>query len=130
MMAIYALIGGSIAAGVVYNAARIAMMERGRELASLRVLEFTEGEVTHILLGELAILVTIALPVGALFGLGFANLIVSGMSTELYRIPFVLQPSTNGLAGIIVLVASIGSAILVFRRVRDLDLIEVLKTRE
>tara|TARA_R110000782_G_scaffold73479_5_gene147021 strand:+ start:181 stop:2553 length:2373 start_codon:yes stop_codon:yes gene_type:complete len=130
MMAIYALIGGSIAAGVVYNAARIAMMERGRELASLRVLGFTEGEVTHILLGELAILIMIALPVGAVFGLGFANVIVSGMSTELYRIPFALQPSTYGLAGIIVLVASIGSAILVARRVRDLDLIEVLKTRE
>jgi putative ABC transport system permease protein len=130
MMAIYALIGGSIAAGVVYNAARIAMMERGRELASLRVLGFTEGEVIHILLGELAILIMIALPVGAVFGLGFANLIVSGMSTELYRIPFALQPSTYGLAGIIVLVASIGSAILVARRVRDLDLIEVLKTRE
>ena len=72
----------------------------------------------------------IALPVGAVFGLGFANVIVSGMSTELYRIPFALQPSTYGLAGIIVLVASIGSAILVARRVRDLDLIEVLKTRE
>ena len=130
MMAIYALIGGSIAAGVVYNAARIAMMERGRELASLRVLGFTEGEVTHVLLGELAILIMIALPVGAVFGLGFANAIVSGMSTELYRIPFALQPSTYGMAGIIVLVASIGSAILVARRVRNLDLIEVLKTRE
>ncbi len=130
MMAIYAVIGGSIAAGVVYNAARIAMMERGRELASLRVLGFTEGEVTHILLGELAILIMIALPVGAVLGLGFANVIVSGMSTELYRIPFALQPSTYGLAGVIVLVASIGSAILVARRVRDLDLIEVLKTRE
>jgi putative ABC transport system permease protein len=130
MMAIYALIGGSIAAGVVYNAARIAMMERGRELASLRVLGFTEGEVTHILLGELAILIMIALPVGAIFGLGFAHLIASGMSTELYRIPFALQPSTYGMAGLIVLVASIGAAILVARRVRDLDLIEVLKTRE
>lgn len=130
MMTIYALIGGSIAAGVVYNAARISLTERGRELASLRVLGFTRGEASYILLGELGILTIVAIPVGAVLGAGFAWLVVMGMPTELYRVPYALFPSTRGFAAVIVMIASAGAAVLVAQRVRNLDLIEVLKTRE
>lgn len=130
MMTIYSLIGGAIAAGVVYNAARISLTERGRELASLRVLGFTRGEAAYILLGEQALLVLAAIPIGALLGAGFAHLIVLGMSTDLYRVPYALTASTRGFAAIVVLIASFGAAILVAQRIRNLDLIEVLKTRE
>jgi len=130
MMAIYALIGGAIAAGVVYNSARISLTERGRELASLRVLGFTRGEAAYILLGEQALLVLVAIPVGAILGAGFAKLIVLGLSTDLYRVPYALSPATQGFAGIVVLIASLGAAVLVAQRIRNLDLIEVLKTRE
>jgi len=58
------LLAGAIGFGVVYNSARIALSERGRELASLRVLGFTRGEIAYILLGELALLTLAAIPVG------------------------------------------------------------------
>ncbi|MDJ0921559.1 MAG: FtsX-like permease family protein [Henriciella sp.] len=130
MMMIYAVIGGAIAAGVVYNAARISLTERGRELASLRVLGFTHGEVSYVLLGEQAMLAIIAIPIGSLLGTAFAHLIVLGMSTDLYRVPYVLEPSTRGFAAAVVLVAVFLAAVLVANRIRNLDLIEVLKTRE
>ncbi|MCR9194169.1 MAG: ABC transporter permease [Hyphomonas sp.] len=130
MMTIYSLIGGAIAAGVVYNAARISLTERGRELASLRVLGFTRGEAAYILLGEQALLVLFAIPIGAILGAGFAHLIVLGMSTDLYRVPYALSPSTRGFSALVVLLASLGAAVLVAQRIRNLDLIEVLKTRE
>lgn len=130
MMSIYALIGGSIAAGVVYNAARIGLTERGRELASLRVLGFSEVEVSYILIGELALLVIAALPVGALLGTGLAKLIAANMSSELYRVPYVVDPSTYGYAAAVVLFASIIAAGFVRERIKRLDLIAVLKTRE
>ena len=130
MMTIYALIGGSIAAGVVYNAARIGLTERGRELASLRVLGFSELEVSYILIGELALLVILSLPLGALMGIGLANLVASSMATELYRVPLTIAPSTYGLAASIVIVASIASSLFVRSRIKNLDLIAVLKTRE
>ncbi len=130
MMTIYSLIGGAIAAGVVYNAARISLTERSRELASLRVLGFTRGEAAYILLGEQALLVLFAIPIGALLGAGFAQLIVMGMSTDLYRVPYALTPATRGFSAVVVLIASCGAAVLVAQRIRNLDLIEVLKTRE
>ena len=130
MMGIYAVIGGAIAAGVVYNAARISLTERGRELASLRVLGFTNAEVGYILLGELALIALVGIPLGCLGGLGLAHLIASAMATELYRIPVRVDPSTMGFAALIVLVSSTVAALFVVRRVRSLDLIAVLKTRE
>jgi len=130
MMGIYAVIGGAIAAGVVYNAARISLTERGRELASLRVLGFTNNEVGYILLGELAIVALIGIPIGCIGGVALAHLIATAMATELYRIPVTVNPSTLGIAALIVLFSSTIAALFVVRRVRSLDLIAVLKTRE
>ena len=61
------IFAGIIAFGVVYNAARVSLSERSRELASLRVLGFTRADLV-ILMGELALLTLVALPVGGLFG--------------------------------------------------------------
>lgn len=123
-------LAGLIALGVIYNSARVALSERGRELASLRVLGFTEGEVAYILLGELALLTALALPVGCIVGYGLSALIASLLKTELYRIPLVIEPSTYGYAVLVVVAAAAVSALAVGRRIFRLDLIAVLKTRE
>ncbi len=119
-----------IAFGVVYNAARISLAERSRELATLRVIGFTRAEISGILLGELAILTVLALVPG--MGLGYLFCIVStrSLNTEMYRIPLVINPSTHGFACLVIVIAAILSGLVVRRRLDELDLIEVLKTRE
>lgn len=124
------ILAGSIAFGVVYNSARIALAERGRELASLRVLGFTRGEISYILLGEMALLTLAALPVGFLIGQGMAAYMIETMQSELFRIPYVLEARTYAFAALVVLVASALSALIVRRRLDRLDLVAVLKTRE
>jgi putative ABC transport system permease protein len=119
-----------IAIGVVYNNARIALAERAWELASLRVLGFTRGEVSGFLLGELAIEITLALPLGMLLGYGLAAAIVSLIKTDEFYFPFVIQPATYAYAAMCVLAAGGMSALIVRRRVNALDLVAVLKTRE
>jgi putative ABC transport system permease protein len=119
-----------IAFGVVYNSARIALSERGRELASLRVLGFTEREVTAMLLGEQALLAALAIPLGCALGWGLSWLITWAIDTELMRLPLVISGRTYARASIIVVIAAFLSGLLVVRRLRRLDLIEVLKTRE
>lgn len=116
--------------GVTYNAARVALSERGRELATLRVLGFTRAEISYLLLGEIALLTLAALPLGCLAGRLLAGLIVRGFETELYRVPLVIDQSTYGWAMVIGVLATAASAFLVRRRVDRLDLISVLKTRE
>jgi putative ABC transport system permease protein len=124
------LFSSVIAFGVVYNAARVSLSERSRELASLRVLGFTRGEISLILLGELAVVVALAIPIGMLLGYAFAGLLVAAFNTELYRFPLVITPRTYGYAASAVLVAATLSGLAVRRRLDHLDLVAVLKTRE
>jgi putative ABC transport system permease protein len=119
-----------IAFGVVYNAARVSLSERERELASLRVLGFTRGEISMVLLGELAALTLLALPVGGAIGYGLGAFIMLGFNNEVYRLSFVVQPSTVAWACLVVMAAALGSGLLVRRRLDGLDLVAVLKTRE
>jgi putative ABC transport system permease protein len=116
--------------GVAYNSARIALSERGRELATLRVLGFTRGEISYILLGELALLVLVALPLGCFVGRVLTILIARLLDTELFRLPLLIEPSTYGLAVVFAILAVAVSAALVRERIDRLDLIGVLKTRE
>jgi putative ABC transport system permease protein len=122
--------GSVIAFGVVYNTARIALSERSRELASLRVLGFTKGEAAYILLGELAVLILLALPIAGGFGYALTWYLSSAMETKLFRIPFVLENSTFGVGAVIMLVSTAVSLLAVARRINRLDLIAVLKARE
>ena len=115
---------------MVYNSTRIALSERGRELATLRVLGFHRGEISYILLGEAALLILVGLPLGCLVGYGLGWTMTSARNTELYRIPLVLNAATNASAVIVTLGATALSAAVVRRRLDHLDLIAVLKTRE
>ncbi|MCU7904328.1 MAG: ABC transporter permease [Candidatus Thiodiazotropha sp. (ex Epidulcina cf. delphinae)] len=116
--------------GVVYNSTRIALSERGRELATLRVLGFYRGEISYILLGEAALLILFGLPLGCFVGHGLGWLMTSAMDSELYRIPLVIKAATDATAVLVTLGATAFSAAVVRRRLDRLDLIAVLKTRE
>jgi putative ABC transport system permease protein len=116
-----------IAVGVVYNTARITLQERARELASMRVLGFERREVSYILLGELAVLVTAGIPLGLYVGQFLAYIMVKSLATESYTVPLVINPSTYGFAVSVILIASVASGLAVRRSVDRLDLIAVLK---
>ena len=124
------LFAAVIAFGVVYNAARVSLSERARELASLRVLGFTRAEISLILAGELAVLTVCALPLGALIGYALGWLIMSGFNNEVYRLSFVASRATLAWSFLIVLLAAVLSTLAVRRRLDRLDLVAVLKTRE
>jgi putative ABC transport system permease protein len=119
-----------IAFGIVYNGARIALSERGNELASLRVLGYTRVEIGRILLGEQGLLTLLAIPAGFLLGLGFSWLISRALSRELFRLPFVINAGTYGFAAVVVGIAAVLSGLVVARRLQRMDLTAVLKSRE
>jgi len=127
---LYFVLAVIVAFGVVYNSARIALSERSRELATLRVVGFRLSEVRGVLMGELGVLVLAALPAGLLFGRGLALFIMSSFSTETVRLPIMINPSTYSIAVLVVLTASATSFALVGRMLAKLDMIGVLKARD
>ena len=119
-----------IAVGVVYNNARIALAERTWELASLRVLGFTRAEVSALLLGELALVVAVALPLGMVLGWGLVHAIAALLVSDQFHFPVVILPRTYAWAALCVAAAGLGSALVVRGRIDRLDLVAALKTRE
>jgi putative ABC transport system permease protein len=127
---LYTSFAALIAIGVVYNSVRISFAERQRELASLRVLGFTRGEVSYLLLGEIAFLTLLALPLGAALGTGLAWSLAQAVSSDLFRLPFVINAGTYGYAALVVIVVTAVSGLLVRRRLDRMDLVAVLKAQD
>jgi putative ABC transport system permease protein len=119
-----------IAVGVVYNSARITLAEQSWELATLRVMGFTRAEVSWTLLGQLLVQMLVALPIGFVIGRALAALILDLISSEEFRIPLVVDGGTYALAGTVMIAAGVATALIVRRRIDQLDLIGVLKTRD
>jgi putative ABC transport system permease protein len=131
MTLIMTLFATAIAISIVYNNARVSVSMRGRDLATLRVLGFTRGEISSILLGEQAVQIGIAIPLGLLLGtLGAKALIASWADPELFRMPFIISNQTYAFAIAVVLASGVASALLVRRKLDRLDLVAVLKSRE
>lgn len=124
------LMSVAIAFGVVYNNMRITLSERSRELSSLRVLGYTRGEISYILLGELGLLTLAAVPVGFMIGKALCIYIANALGSDLFRIPVVIEPGTYSLAATVVLGSAVFSGLVVRRRLDRLNLVEVLKTKE
>lgn len=124
------LMACSIAFGVVYNSARIALSERSRELSSLRVLGYTRGEISYILLGELGLITLIAIPLGFFIGYWLCAYIAQALASDLFRVPLVIEPKTYSLAAAVVLASASVSGLIVRHKLDHLNLVEVLKTRE
>jgi putative ABC transport system permease protein len=130
MTIILTLFAATIAIGVVYNNARIALSQRARELASLRVLGFTRAEVSTVLLSEMGVQVILAMPPGLWLGYRMAVALASMADPETYRFPVVISGHTYVFAVLVVVASALVSGLIVRRRVDRLDLVSVLKSRE
>jgi putative ABC transport system permease protein len=127
MIGINIIFGSFISFGVIYNTARIALSERARELATLRVLGLTRREVAYILFGELGVITFISIPLGIWIGIGLARGMASGMESELFRIPLHINNSTYGYSVLIILLSALLSFYLVWRQVDHIDLVSAQK---
>jgi len=130
MRTVNALFATIIAFGVIYNCSMIILAERARDLATLRVMGFTRGETSRVLLGEIAAITLLSIPIGLPIGYGFAYLTTLAIDTETNRFPLVIQPSTYAYSTTIILIAATVSCLYVRRMVNDLDLISVLKVKD
>jgi putative ABC transport system permease protein len=130
MSTVLTVFASVIAVGVVYNNARVNLAERAWELASLRVLGFTRAEVSALLLGELAVVIALALPVGMLLGWGLTQLITDLLKSDQFYFPAVVRAHTYAWAAVCVMGAGVASALVVRRRIDRLDMVAALKARD
>jgi putative ABC transport system permease protein len=129
-IAIEVLFACLIAFGLVYNGARIALSERGYELATLRVLGFTQRESVSLLLGEQAVITGAGLPMGVALGIALTLYFIWMLSTDMWRMPYVMTGLNLVGAMVAVAFAAAASGAAVAWKLRRLDLVGALKARE
>lgn len=115
---------------IIFNTTIINIMERRRELASLRVLGYTKKEVGNTILRENLILGVIALIPGILFGNFMCVMMGKLFSTDIFALEVVIYPTTY-----LITIASVFAFILLAqwanrKNITGLDMVEVLKNRE
>jgi putative ABC transport system permease protein len=130
MNGLFIIVAVLITVGLTYNSARIQLSERARELASLRILGFSNWEVSYVLVGEIMLIAALAQPLGWLIGYGLGHLMAASFTSDLYNIPMVLPPAAYATASLVVLATALTSVMVVRQRVDRLDLVSVMKTRE
>ena len=124
------MFAGVITFGVIYNAARVSLAERERELASMRVLGLTRREVSSTLTTENILLAVLGLLPGIALGLALCYWLTDAYSSDLYRLPFVVRPMSVFLTAVVVLVFTVLVNVLIRRQLRGIDMVEALKARE
>lgn len=127
---LYSTFATIVAFGIVYNSARIALSERARELATLRVLGFSQGDVGSVLVGELVVLTVLAVPLGLWLGTGMAAQLMESINTETVRLPLVITTANYAYATLVITLATTISALIACRKLNQLDLVGALKARE
>ena len=114
----------------VLNAALVSLSERQREVGTFRVLGYSPGQISRIFSGESLLLNATGIVLGLFAGIGLIQLISKAYSTELYRFPVVIYPSRLVITAVLmVLIVGLAQSI-VFRMIKSLDWLEVLKIKE
>jgi putative ABC transport system permease protein len=115
---------------IVYNSSMMAFNERTKELTSLRVIGLTHNDVSGLLFKETFLQslagVAVGLPAGRIMGEAY----VKAVSTDLYSMPVIVYPESYIQSVLIALVFIFIGHLLAVRRLKNIDLVEVLKNRD
>lgn len=130
MITLILIFAAAISVGVVYNTAMILLSERTFELGSLRILGFRKIEVFEMIASELGVVVLASLIPGCFLGYGLALLIMNTVDTEEFSLRLMISNRTYVTAMLTATGTAALSFVILFFRIRKMDLVAVLKVRE
>ena len=119
-----------LAAAILFNTATLGILERRRELATLRALGRTLREIALGLTLEHALLCVAGLALGFPLSVWAIRHVLALFSSDLFRLPFVLSPVTAATAALGVLIVLLVAQWPALRLVARESLAEAVRTRE
>lgn len=115
---------------IVYNSSIMTFYERRRELATLMVMGYSQPEVVSLLKKETWIQAAVGAILGLPAGKGLGTAYAASFSTDLYSLPVVIYPRSYLLAVMATILFVLMGQFLAARKIKQLDMVEVLKNRE
>jgi putative ABC transport system permease protein len=122
--------GFAMAFAVIYNTFTANVLERTREIATMRTIGEDSGHLTVMITAENLLLALIGIPLGIWGGLRVAQAVLDAMATEEFGMRIVIEPTSVVLVVLAIVGVLLLSEIPPVRRVFRLDLAEATKVIE
>ncbi len=130
VVAILIILSGALSFVVLYNLSYINISERKREIATLKVLGFTDKEVDKYITKETIILTLIGIVIGLIFGIFLTNVILSTVELEMVRFIRNIKPISYVITALIVILFTLIVNRIIHYTLKKIDMIESLKSVE
>ncbi|MDR3318795.1 MAG: ABC transporter permease [Clostridiales bacterium] len=127
IISIIVLFAGALAAIVIYNLTNVNIEERRKELATLKVLGYHNGEVAGYIYREIAILTVFGVLIGLALGLGLHQYIVRFMSVPNMLIGRDILWYTYIFAGLLTFAFTAVVALIMYPKLKKIDMNSSLK---
>ncbi|MBP2657143.1 MAG: hypothetical protein H6Q69_175 [Firmicutes bacterium] len=127
---IMTIIAGVMGAAIVYNTSIINFNERQRELASLRIIGWSMGDIAFFLFKEIILAMVLAIIIGFPAGKYCGAIYLKAASTEHFTWPIIIYPSTYFIAACLTVAFAALGHLMAVTRVKNLNMVEVLKSRD
>ena len=124
------ILSGALSFVVLYNLSYINISERKREIATLKVLGFTYGEVDNYIIKENFIITTVGIIIGLLMAKPFVNYIVDSIEIDLVEFIHIINNSSYLNTFIYMIAFTSIVSIIIHFTLKKIDMIESLKTVE
>ena len=121
---------GMLAFVVLYNLNNINITERQRELATLKVLGFYDGEVSQYVLRENVILTVLGIMFGAVFGILIHRYVITTVEVDAVMFGRNIMPLSFLYSGILTSIFSIVVNGVMHFKLKTIDMVESLKSVE
>ena len=121
---------GLLAFVVLYNLTNINITERIREIATLKVLGFYDGEVDSYIFRENIFLTLIGTAAGLVLGIFLARFVITTAEVDLVMFGRSIYPSSFVIAAIATIAFSVLVTLAMHRRLQNVNMIEALKSVE
>ena len=128
-MGVMMLFGGILGFAIVYNVTVISISERLMEFSSLRVLGFDKREIYKMITRENGLITILGILAGIPLAYGLCAGMVSGLSTELYSIPLIINPSSYVITAMATIFFVVAAQLATIRKIYKLNLLDALKSR-
>lgn len=119
---------GALAFVVLYNLTNINVTERQRELATIKVLGFRDGEVAGYIYRETSLLTILGCAVGLAFGVLMHSFVIQTVEVDMVMFGRTVEPLSFVYSALLTLLFAVIVDLVMYPKLKKIDMVESLKS--
>lgn len=121
---------GALAFVVLYNLTNINITERSKELATIKVLGFYDGEVGAYIYRETSVLTLIGTVCGLVFGIALHTFVIRTAEVDMVMFGRSIYPMSFVWSALLTIAFSLLVNLVMYRKLKNISMVESMKAPE